>query len=82
MAGIFEWCHRVCWRFLSETDRESHLGSLFVYSSFVWRLNGSLEAERKYLKKLTNETGDFISERVNGIQNENYVRARWRASKA
>ena len=77
MAGIFKWCHRICWRFLSETGRENHLGALFVYSSFVWRLSGSLEAERKYLKQLTNGSGAIITDRVHGIQNENYVRARW-----
>jgi len=82
MAGIFEWCHRICWRFLSETNRENQLGALFVYSSFVWRLSGSLDAERKYLGQLTGVTGEFIMERVNGVQNENYVRARWKATRA
>lgn len=52
LAGVFEWCHRVYWRFLCETDQREHLADLFMFSSFVWRLNGDVETEKKYITRL------------------------------
>jgi predicted MPP superfamily phosphohydrolase len=53
LSGVFEWCHRICWRFLCETDQREHLADLFMFSSFVWRLNGDVETEKKYIASLS-----------------------------
>lgn len=52
LSGIFDWCHRVCWRYLSDAGHVSQLENLLIYSSFVWRLNGNNAVEREYLQKL------------------------------
>jgi hypothetical protein len=49
MTNIFDWCHRVYWRYLTAIKARSQLGELFMYSSFVWRLSGNAARELEYL---------------------------------
>ncbi len=39
MSNIFDWCHKVYWRYLTAIRARGQLGELFMYSSFVWRLS-------------------------------------------
>lgn len=64
--SIFDWCHRVYWQYLTHTNKRSQLGELFMYSSFVWRLNGNARIELDYLQLLheehsRNALGSYLS---------------------
>ncbi len=55
MGGIFDWCHRVMWRFLEAIGDRNALRQLFMYSSFIWRLRGDTESELRYVQALSQE---------------------------
>ncbi|MFO0943710.1 MAG: metallophosphoesterase [Pirellulales bacterium] len=76
LSGIFNWCHRVCWRYLEVTNQQERQASLFMVSSFVWRLNGNKEMERMYLELLKSRTSEG-STMVSGlVKLLNYCRSR------
>jgi hypothetical protein len=52
MSSIFDWCHRVYWKYLMATNRKDDLGELYMHSSFVWRLRGAADEELTYSLKL------------------------------
>jgi tetratricopeptide (TPR) repeat protein len=56
MASIFNWCHRVCWKYLEATNGNQQLGELYMHSSFVWRLRGEATEELAYTIKLQAES--------------------------
>lgn len=45
-------CHRLAWQYWSKQKKFDQLLNLFRYSSFVWRLCGETEIERKYIDEL------------------------------
>ncbi len=54
--SLFDWCHRVYWRYLEATEMRDQLNELYIYSSFVWRLNGNAEMELQYSVMLQKES--------------------------
>lgn len=55
LGSIFDWCHRVYWKYLVATKNNSQLGELYMYSSFVWRLSGNTGSELTYSLLLQQE---------------------------
>lgn len=55
LAGIFDWCHRVCWQYVKVAGTPEQLVDLFMFSSFVWRINGDTQSEEKYASLLQSE---------------------------
>jgi tetratricopeptide (TPR) repeat protein len=55
LVSIFDWCHRVYWKYLIATNNNTQLGDLYMYSSFVWRLNGDVAGELSYSLQLQQE---------------------------
>ncbi|MCA8991749.1 MAG: metallophosphoesterase [Planctomycetaceae bacterium] len=51
IRGIFNWCHRVMWRYFETKDQQQALLELFEHSSFIWRLSGDTEREHDYAKR-------------------------------
>jgi hypothetical protein len=51
-SSEFAGCHAVIWEFLQERGQIDALYSLFWHSSFIWRIEGNIEAEREYAEKL------------------------------
>ncbi|MCA9193989.1 MAG: metallophosphoesterase [Planctomycetales bacterium] len=52
LVGIFDWCHRVCWQFVEKNRSRQDLIELFMFSSFVWRINGDSKSEILYARLL------------------------------
>lgn len=52
LAGLFNRCHDVLWSEFSRLGQIENLLNLFRHSSFIWRLNGQEETEKRYLSKL------------------------------
>ena len=52
MASIFNWCHRIYWKYLEATGSKQQLGELYMHSSFVWRLRCESNEELTYTVKL------------------------------
>lgn len=68
LSGIFSWCHRVIWDYYEEIGDDQSQEHLFVHSSFIWRLNGDHDSEKRYVIKLqardakgTNSGGGLLS---------------------
>lgn len=49
----FNACHRVLWEHLEKKGQFSALYSMFRHSSFIWRLEGDLAEEMRYLERLS-----------------------------
>ena len=76
LSGIFNWCHRVFWRYLEVTHQFERQTGLFMVSSFVWRLNGNREMERTYLELLKNRTSEDFTESSGLTKLLRYCRSR------
>ena len=53
LGGVFDWCHRVYWDLSERRKDASVLHQLFLYSSFIWRLNGDTKRELEYAERLS-----------------------------
>lgn len=61
IVGIFNWCHRVLWRYLDTTEQREPLSRIFMFSSFVWRLAGDKKTETTYLSKVMAKAKSLFS---------------------
>jgi hypothetical protein len=77
--ALFDWCHRIYWRYLAATGDRTKLIDLYVFSSFVWRLNGDASTELEYSKTLYAQVSadklgpvawivGYLARRVSGLQ--------------
>ncbi|WP_171048888.1 metallophosphoesterase [Sulfitobacter sp. BSw21498] len=53
---LFDRCHAALWRVFDDKGETTNLLNLFRHSSFIWRLNGRQEREKKYLQMLLDKT--------------------------
>jgi len=52
MTSLFDECHKALWRLFKTRDEVAGLLKLFRHSSFLWRLRGDEEGERRCLLDL------------------------------
>lgn len=52
LQSLLNKCHKLAWQYWSLQKRFDHLLNLFRYSSFMWRLCGKIEEEKKYIDEL------------------------------
>lgn len=52
LRSLLNRCHRLAWKYWSMQNRFDQLLNLFRYSSFVWRLCGEIDQEKKYIDEL------------------------------
>ena len=79
ITGIFNWCHKICWRYLAATGQSKRQIELFMISSFVWRLNGNKELEKTYLEKIGTQNPSFYDQSNRNSQLLNYCKSRLHA---
>jgi predicted MPP superfamily phosphohydrolase len=60
MENLFNKCTRVIWDLLATTGRYDQLLKLFRYSSFLWRIRGEQDLEKKYIEKVTASSAKLI----------------------
>lgn len=68
LYGLFDRCHAALWNVFEEEDQTANLLNLFRHSSFMWRLRGQDEKEKKYLSKLIEKVRHLID---NGMTTAN-----------
>lgn len=52
LQSLLNKCHKLAWKYWSNQNRFDQLLNLFRYSSFVWRLCGTIDQEQKYIDEL------------------------------
>lgn len=52
LKSLLNKCHKLAWLYWKKQNRFDQLLNLFRYSSFVWRLYGLIEIEKKYIDEL------------------------------
>lgn len=52
LQPLLSKCHSLAWKYWHMQNQFDQLLNLFRYSSFVWRLCGSIEQEQKYIDEL------------------------------
>jgi len=52
LQSLLNKCHSLAWQYWSKQNRFDQLLNIFRYSSFVWRLCGTVEKELKYIDEL------------------------------
>ena len=61
MTSLFLRCHGALWKMLMSERRLGELLRIFRHSSFLWRLYGEVDTERRYYEELERlELGDII----------------------
>src|SRR5205085_454877 len=63
VGGWFDRCHQALWTVLKRENNIPALVKLFRLSSFVWRLNGNQEMEKRYLSEVaeTQQSNESLS---------------------
>ena len=51
-TSLFDSCHNALWRVYEPDDNPARLLRLFRHSSFVWRIRGDEDREKRYLARL------------------------------
>jgi len=56
LGTLFDQCHKVLWKILNDDENVNDLVVMFRLSSFVWRLQGDSETEKKYVDQIRETT--------------------------
>lgn len=62
--SLFTDAHIVLWDYFEKINDTKNLLTLFRHSSFIWRLNGNEEKERKYVQHLTSSARTLLSTNI------------------
>jgi tetratricopeptide (TPR) repeat protein len=55
LTGLFTQCHRALWAILKSQQQTRQLLKIFRLSSFIWRIRGEYDTEKKFLEEIKNE---------------------------
>jgi hypothetical protein len=74
LQNLLNRCHRLAWQYYKKQDRYDQLLHLFRYSSFVWRLCGASNQEKKYVDELHSNQKflDWLKSNKDGINSTYY----------
>jgi len=70
LMSMFDDCHDVLWNLFKHEGDDENLLNLFRRSSFVWRLSGSENKERKYLTALSSKVREMVRSRINQLSRD------------
>ncbi|MEG8051457.1 metallophosphoesterase [Sphingomonas aurantiaca] len=60
ISGMFDRCHAALWNEFERNGEIGNLLNLFRHSSFIWRIGGRGDQERKYLNKLAKMARELL----------------------